>query len=153
MQIPEDMGGLIKFINTWLKRNSENFLKRMSLSFSEMDVIIALWESEGKKLELKMLEARLLAPQSTIFGTVRKLESKGYTRLVQPENDRRVKIAELTEEGKNLCLLAIEDKKKDNEAMVAGLTAEEQIVLRLLLSKMARTMLNIRIHEHRCVAE
>ena len=52
MQIPEDMGGLIKFINTWLKRNSENFLKRMSLSFSEMDVIIALWESEGKKLEL-----------------------------------------------------------------------------------------------------
>ena len=105
------------------------------------------------ELELKMLEARLLAPQSTIFGTVRKLESKGYTRLVQSENDRRVKTAELTEEGKNLCLLAIEDKKKDNEVMVAGLTAEEQIVLRLLLSKMARTMLNIRMHEHRCVAE
>lgn len=55
---------------------------------------------------------------------------------MQSETDRRVKIAELTDEGKEFCLLAIADRYEDEAAISSCLSPEEDRILRILLGKL-----------------
>ena len=55
---------------------------------------------------------------------------------MQSETDRRVKIAELPDEGKEFCLLAIADRYEDETAISSCLSPEEDRILRILLGKL-----------------
>lgn len=61
---------------------------------------------------------------------------QGFVKLVQSETDRRVKIAELTDAGKEFCLLAIADRYEDEAAISSCLSPEEDRILRILLGKL-----------------
>ena len=91
-------------------------------------------------LELKMIEARLISPQSTIFGTVKKLEERGLVRLSVSKDDRRVRIAELTDEGLELCRSAVNDRMEAEDMLTSGLSKEEAEILCILLAKVDRTL-------------
>ena len=140
MDIDYDIGRSIKLIDTRLKRGAEKWLKSVGLSFMEMNVLVALYEAEGRRLELKMIESRLVSPQSTVFGTVRKLEERGLVSISVNDDDRRVRIASLTEKGLDVCLQSVEDRIATERMVSSGLTDEEAKILKLLLEKVVRTM-------------
>lgn len=135
-----DVIGTIKTLDAKLRRKAEKWPGINNLSVSEMDVIIALDKEKDKKLELKEIEARMFAPQSTIFGIVKKLEQKGMVELGGSSDDKRIRIASLTEKGIDFCRRSEDDRLEDEALLLSGLTEEEKLIFTVLLKKVADTM-------------
>ena len=140
MLIPDDAFELIRLLGTWQKRQAEEFLREEGISAIEMDIIILVHGSEDGCMELKMIESSLLAPQSTVFMSARRLEEKGLVRMIHSALDRRIRLIELTDKGMLVCGKALENRRKDFEAMTAGLIGAETEILSLLLRKTVATM-------------
>ena len=72
---------------------------------------------------------------SAVAGIVSRLEDKGLVLCIRDPADKRQKLLQVTEEGRRIHAVLQQSKSRLNDKMVAGLSADEIILLKSLLEK------------------
>ncbi len=99
-------GRLMKQINDQLEKNANNNLREIGLTVSQLNVLRHLNHAEDGRLTMKEVEKKLHVAQSTATGIAMRLELKGLITARGDESDHRIKVIEITEEGRSVCLKA-----------------------------------------------
>lgn len=113
-------------------RRYKPFLEKLDLTYTQYIAMMALWETPS--LNVKELGKKLYLDSGTLTPLLKSLEKKGYVRRERSENDERVVMITLTEEGKNLRGEAV-----NIPANVGGcieLTKEDAVTLYKILHQM-----------------
>lgn len=123
-----------------LDRRTLNIARSYGLSFSQFMVLEALF-SKGD-LSIGQVRDIILSSVGTIPLVVKNLEKMGYVKRKTDENDKRVSILSLTNEGRAV----IEKVIPENEAMIYAymkdLSEEETATLLSLLKKLGANIDN-----------
>lgn len=123
-----------------LDRRTLDIARTYGLSFSQFMVLEALYS----KVNLSIGEVReaILSSVGTISLVVKNLEKMGYVKRKTDENDKRISILSLTDEGRAV----IEKVIPENEAMIydymKDLSEEETATLLSLLKKLGANIDN-----------
>ncbi|MGG7059778.1 MarR family winged helix-turn-helix transcriptional regulator [Clostridium nigeriense] len=100
-------------------------LDELNLTYTQYLVMLVLWE-EGKST-VKHLGNRLHLDSGTLTPLLKKLEAIGFIKKYRSEDDDRVVIAELTEEGEELQ----EKAKNIPSKILCSMNIEEEKVKKL----------------------
>ena len=123
-----------------LDRRTLDIARSYGLSFSQFMVLEALY-SKGN-LSIGEVREAILSSVGTISLVVKNLEKMGYVKRKADENDKRVSILSLTDEGRAV----IEKVIPENEAMIYAymkdLSEEETATLLSLLKKLGANIDN-----------
>lgn len=76
------------------------YLERLDLTYTQYITMMVFWEE--KKINVKELGNRLFLDSGTLTPVLKSLEAKGYVRRYRSEEDERVLLVELTDEGEAL---------------------------------------------------
>lgn len=117
-----------------LDRRTLDIARGYGLSFSQFMVLEALF-SKGD-LSIGQVRDMILSSVGTISLVVKNLEKMGYVKRKPDENDKRISILSLTDEGRSV----IEKIIPENETMIydymKDLSEEETATLLSLLKKL-----------------
>lgn len=123
-----------------LDRRTLDIARSYGLSLSQFMVLEALF-SKGD-LTIGQVRDMILSSVGTISLVVKNLEKMGYVKRKTDENDKRVSILSLTDEGRDV----IEKVIPENEAMIydymKDLNEEETATLLSLLKKLGANIGN-----------
>ena len=108
------------------------FLSALDLTYTQYIVMMVFWE-EGKT-NVKALGERLYLDSGTLTPVLKNLEAKGYVHRVRSQEDERVLLVELTDEGRALRDRAL--SVPENMAQCVHLEPEEAGTLYRLLYKL-----------------
>ncbi len=107
------------------------YLSALDLTYTQYLAMMVFWEE--KQISVKKLGERLFLDSGTLTPVLKSLEKKGYLVKHRSEEDERVVIAQVTEQG-----MALREQVKDIPAQVGScvrLEPEEAAVLYKLLYK------------------
>ena len=124
---------LLKQIHDVQKKNIDNTLRNLDLTFSQINVLRALVHSTDKQMSLKELEKILHVAQSTTARIVTKMEGKGLIDSFSDVSDKRIKYIRLTQYSNN----AKRKLEEEETRLLSSLTETEKIVFVSLLQKIA----------------
>ena len=123
-----------------LDRRTLDIARSYGLSFSQFMVLEALY-SKGN-LSIGEVREAILSSVGTISLVVKNLEKMGYVKRKTDENDKRVSILYLTDEGRDV----IDKVIPENETMIydymKDLNEEETATLLSLLKKLGANIDN-----------
>ena len=126
---------LIRQINCALQKNANNELRAEDLTFAQVHLLFTHRRQKDGLCPLKELERLMGIAQSTTAGLVKRSAEKGFVELQDDPNDRRVKLAHITEKGLQVCDDTVEKIRRTEERMVERLSPEEADTLVTLLTK------------------
>ncbi|AXT73458.1 MarR family winged helix-turn-helix transcriptional regulator [Vibrio sp. dhg] len=111
-------------------------LDELELTYSQYLVMMVLWEKDGASV--KELGSRLHLDSGTLTPLLKRLEAKGFVTRARSESDERVRVLNLTSEGKHLKTRA----KSVPNAIACKITLEldELITLKNLCNKLLDTL-------------
>ncbi|MGP8306290.1 MarR family winged helix-turn-helix transcriptional regulator [Vibrio sp. YIC-376] len=111
-------------------------LDELELTYSQYLVMMVLWEQDGASV--KELGSRLHLDSGTLTPLLKRLEAKKFVTRGRSETDERVRVLNLTEEGKQLKTRA----KSVPNAIACKITLEldELITLKNLCNKLLATL-------------
>lgn len=92
--------------------------------------------NKNNGLSQKEIADKLSIKPSTITVMLKRMESGNLVYRKQDSEDQRVSRVYITEEGKKLCVKAIEITNSLQEVCFENFTAEEKVILRRLLMQM-----------------
>lgn len=84
-------------------------------------------------LPVNTIGKKLLLTSGSITTAVDRLETRGLVRRAEDPNDRRVRLVELTADGRELIKPAFAQHKRDLDRVASALTADERTTLVNLL--------------------
>ena len=131
---------LIRRLYLSLARLSNRILHQHDLTMSQLMTLLLLSGSSEKELSLKELERLLQKSQPDVAGIASRLEKKGLVSRFQDAADRRVKRLSITTQGEQSCSAARGEIRSGEDALLAGMTPEEQNTFRRLLEKAAQNL-------------
>ncbi|WP_310621146.1 MarR family winged helix-turn-helix transcriptional regulator [Flexibacterium corallicola] len=135
---PEPMGicGDIWRVGGKLKQGVLANLTKYDLDFAAFDVLLTLRrQGSNQALTPAYLAKEMMLSTSAMTNRIDRLEKRALvTRSHDPEDRRSLKIS-LTEAGFKLADEVVTTHVATEEELIKGLTKEERITLRLLLSK------------------
>jgi DNA-binding MarR family transcriptional regulator len=82
-------------------------------------------ENAGGTLAQKNIERILDVSHPTVTGLIARLQEKGFVECGTDREDRRNKIVTMTEKAYSLAQLLRDNRRRAEEALLAGLTDEE----------------------------
>lgn len=118
-----------------LRRTVDGGLRTYGITLSQRDVLLALYE-EGPMDQSELL-SRLGLEQSSVSRLVDGLVRRSLVELRPGATDRRVRVAALTERGRELLLGTPGSSELGGTVMMEGLTHEERRELVRLLKRCA----------------
>ncbi|HMK96241.1 MAG TPA: MarR family transcriptional regulator [Acidimicrobiales bacterium] len=121
-----------------MTRRFKTELESLSLEPRHFGVMRAIHASSRPSQQA--LGDMLQIPASTVVAVVDQLEDKGFARRALDPSDRRVRLVELTEEGREVLERATEVAIRLESAVCSGLTGEEREVLISSLQSLAARM-------------
>ena len=89
------------------------WLKPLGLTYTQYIVFLVLWEKDG--ITVGDLCEKLMLDNGTVSPLIKKMQQAGYVEKKRSEEDERVVVITLTEEGK-----ALQEKAKDIPGKVAS---------------------------------
>src|SRR5262245_40568953 len=122
-----------------LERVLHPYFARFGISGAQWGVLRNLHraEEEGvRELRLTDLAGRLLVRPPSVTGIIDRLERAGLVARGEVRSDLRSKRVSLTGAGRNVVKQVLRGHANRIDALMAGLTAEEQDELRRLLGKL-----------------
>ena len=87
-------------------RRYKPFLDEIDLTYTQYIAMMVLWEE--KEINVKDLGGRLYLDSGTLTPVLKRLEQKGLISRQRDDNDERVLIASITQEGEALKEKAVE---------------------------------------------
>jgi len=108
------------------------FLDEIDLTYTQYIAMMVMWEEE--KISVKEMGSRLFLDSGTLTPVLKSLEKKGLIRRYRWEDDERVLMLELTEEGRGLREKAVTIPERISSCV--DLSAEEAMQLYGLLYKL-----------------
>lgn len=136
-----DCAGLMKRINEKMEKKANKQLTKFGVTFSQMQIMMALYHVEENAAPLKELEKYFEVAQSTAAGVVIRLEKKGLVSSFTSSEDKRLKIIQLTDEGKKICMASAEEITLGEESpLLSGLNSNERVQFLRLLTKVNNTL-------------
>ncbi|MGL5392594.1 MAG: MarR family winged helix-turn-helix transcriptional regulator, partial [Shewanella sp.] len=81
-------------------------LDKLALTYPQYLAMLVLWETDG--ISVKALGDKLLLDSGTLTPLLKRLETKGLVSRGRSEQDERVRVLTLTEEGQALKTKALE---------------------------------------------
>lgn len=129
----KDPGFLLKRICEMKEHESNLALKSLGLTVTQARILGFLYYQEGQCCTLKDLERAFSVAQSTVVGTIFRMERNGMVQGFPDKTDRRVKWVRLTEKGLTHCK-ECEEHIAQSDAMTFACLSEEDRgeLLRLL---------------------
>ena len=131
---------LLKQIHDVQKKNIDNTLRNLDLTFSQINVLRALVHTAEKQMSLKELEKILHVAQSTTARIVTKMESKGLIDSFSDVSDKRIKYIRLTQYGEQYSSNAKQKLEEEETRLLSSLTETEKMVFVSLLQKIASNL-------------
>ena len=89
------------------------WLKPLGLTYTQYIVFLVLWEKDG--ITVGEICDKLMLDNGTVSPLLKKRQQAGYVERKRSEDDNRVVVITLTEEGK-----ALQERAKDVPGKVAG---------------------------------
>ena len=126
---------LIRMIHCAMQKNANNELREEDLTFAQVHLLFTLHRQPEGTCPLKGLEKKLGIAQSTTAGLVKRSADKGFVELLDAPDDRRVKLARITEKGLQICADTEVKIRRSEARMVEYLNPEEIDTLVGLLQK------------------
>lgn len=132
-------------VHTWLvlgraaravEARAEESIAHTGLGITDFAILEALLHKGS--MPVNALGRKLLLTSGSITTAVDRLVAKGLVGRSDHPDDRRVRVVELTREGRRLIVPAFARHEKDLEAVAAVLTANERITLLTLLRKLGK---------------
>ena len=114
------------------------YLKPLGLTYTQYITLLALWEKDG--VTVGELCGKLMLDNGTLSPLLKKIQQEGLVERRRSEEDERVVVITLTEEGR-----ALQEKAKDIPVKVAGcvdLPPEKAMMLYSLLSELLENQKN-----------
>ena len=114
------------------------YLKPLGLTYTQYITLLALWEKDG--VTVGELCGKLMLDNGTLSPLLKKIQQEGLVERKRSEEDERVVVITLTEEGR-----ALQEKAKDIPVKVAGyvdLPPEKAMMLYSLLSELLENQKN-----------
>lgn len=133
-------GALLKQINDILEKNANNALRGQNLTISQSGVLLMLDEKEDKTATFKELEKGFGVSQPTMVGILSRLEHKGLVEILTDPDDKRIRIAHLTQMGTDKCREGHKHMRAAEELLLGSLTAREKEEFLRLLIKIRNSM-------------
>ena len=130
----QDIGYLIKKIETATKKNIQNFFNEQDLTFQQAHVIRVL-KGNGRPLSLKQLREELKIANPTMVGIIKRMEKNGYVVTHVSPKDKRVRMVELTKRSEKLIDRIEEDRTAFHKQMYKDISDKELKQLEKLLSR------------------
>lgn len=115
-------------------------LKPFDITIQQFNVLRILRGQNGKSLNLKEVQERMINTNSNTTRLIDKLVSKAYVKRITDEKNRRKTNISITDKG--LVFLAELDvviDKKEDQKIIANLNHEERLLLNSLLEKIRAT--------------
>ena len=107
---------------------------------TQIGMLVELDAQPLGKMTMKELEQALRVAQSTVVGIVNRLEQRGYVVTFTDSDDKRVRVAQITEKGMQCCQQARKNMEQAEENLLAGLNGQERETFHKLLEKVIQTM-------------
>lgn len=120
-----------------LESRVEARLSEVSLSLAKLAALHRLSEA-GESLPLGQLAERLACVKSNVTQLVDRLEADGLVSRASDPNDRRSRLAVLTDAGRRACAKGSEIQMQAEREIFGALTRDESAKLHELLGKLAR---------------
>ena len=121
----------------WMSRKhfqlNSVLLEETGLGSGQVPVLIEL--ARAGQLNQKELAERVHVTAATMSGLLKRMERSGFIRRTTDENDARVSLVELTEEGKAQCEIARGSFDQTCHKILDGLDQESQLQLKQLLDR------------------
>lgn len=131
---------LIKRIDDHFEKIANNSLQGLGITSSQLRLLITLSEHFEGQAALKELEHFFALSQATCAGIVMRAEKKGLVSGCSDENDRRIKLVRLTDEGRKVCNDLRRVMEEGEEIFLSPLEEDEQLLLRSFLSRLYENM-------------
>ena len=113
-------------------------LEETGLGSGQVPVLMEL--SRGGRLSQKELAQRVHVTPATMSGLLKRMERSGFIRRTTDENDARVSLVELTEEGLAQCDVARQFFNQICHTILDGLDYESQLQLKHLLDHIQQNL-------------
>lgn len=84
----------------------DDLLKPHELTFARYEVLLLLSWSRRGRAGLTRIGDQLLVHQASVTGVVDRLEADGFVRRIGHDSDRRITLAQITNEGRLVSALA-----------------------------------------------
>jgi DNA-binding MarR family transcriptional regulator len=120
-----------------LEARVEEQLAEVGLSLPKLAALHQLSQA-GDSLPLGQLAERLACVKSNVTQLVDRLEADGLVVRAADPNDRRSRLAVITESGKSAYERGIDIQQRAERDIFGGLSKEESSTLHVLLEKIAR---------------
>ena len=112
-------------------RSYKPYLDELGITYTQYITMMVMWEK--KEISVKALGEYLYLDSGTLTPLLKTLEKKGYVRRARSNEDERVLIVSITDEGMELRNKAVDIPKKMGSCI--GITADEARTLYSLLYK------------------
>ncbi|MCD8309015.1 MAG: MarR family winged helix-turn-helix transcriptional regulator [Clostridia bacterium] len=135
----ERLFGLICYIHREMERRGSVNLAETGVSGAQFQAMIFIHVSEkhGKKVCQRDIEREINLRPSSVSSLIKNLEAQGYLTRTYSTGDARQKFVELTDKGREVCLMNKEMMDKNDSIIQEVLTKEEQEELKRILLKIA----------------
>lgn len=119
------VGPRIKKISDMLARDGNRDLKHSELTFSQLILLDIICTSPERSLSQKQLAERLEVSHPTVVGLVKRMEEKGLVTTHVSARDGRIRLVEPTDRGIQAWRISVDNRRKTESVMLAGLTLSQ----------------------------
>lgn len=123
-----------------LETNMARWLGTHGISISGFNVLMILNHAGSSGYQLHQLGELLLVSRANITGIVDSLEQRGLVERAMDKNDRRVRIAQITDAGRALLESILPSHYRGLRELCCDLTGAEKASLVELMSKLRKSM-------------
>lgn len=117
------------------------YLKELDLTYTQYIVFLVLWEKDG--ITVGEMCNRLMLDNGTLSPLLKKMQQAGYIKRTRSEEDDRIVLITLTDEGR-----ALQEKAKDVPRNVAGCVDLPPEKAKMLYSLLYELLENTKDREH-----
>ena len=119
--------------NNAITRAYKPHLDELGITYPQYLVMMSLWQQD--QVEVGLIRSQTKIDAGALTQILKKLEQKQYLQLMPSEHDKRVKLVELTSQGRNLKELAVDIPAK-LKCQFPDVEKDDLIKLQILLDKL-----------------
>lgn len=136
----EMAGAMIKQINDALDKQAIHDFKEFGTTKSQLTLLRLFLSKLNGTMTLKEVEKELHCAQSTAHGLVTRLEEKALVISRGDSEDKRIRVIQITEAGKELCRDTEQKVMKMEKMLLEPLDEKEQKKFLEYLSRITKTL-------------